>query len=348
MGAFCLFGTMIELHGNEASMSLAGTGSQRQPSRRCWICLQGGGSHMDLICPCVCLHSGLNSGHKKFVHRLCLDLWRMRNAAIHMRGLTHCSKCNAPYVLKLQRSPTEQVHPWRCCFAKRYFPLWVMALQLPLCLLVIIIYAVDAKEKKLFSLFAGHRIAHTPEPGVSASWDILRCMSAYYLVAVLIALLLLILGVIGVVCYKWSRCSPSSLLFPGGCPLRKQNYCGLMGMSLIIAVTLSVVAGIYIALVALITWLQRMVQVSYQLREIKQLTKEYVVQDLSEASANSEPDSVDVSLDPSGKLSFETEEETLQHLFIDLKAVYGYAPSHVALTNFLGSSASLKASSPGQ
>lgn len=66
--------------------SSPGPSSQRQ----CRICLEAGGK--DLIAPCRC------RGTQKFVHRSCLDSWRL--ARVDDFGFDHCTECRAPFRIR--------------------------------------------------------------------------------------------------------------------------------------------------------------------------------------------------------------------------------------------------------
>ena len=62
----------------------------------CRYCLEGGGL---LISPCAC------SGTNKYVHRGCLDTWRVTNPQYD----TLCRECNTPYTFVRDVFPEDQI-----------------------------------------------------------------------------------------------------------------------------------------------------------------------------------------------------------------------------------------------
>lgn len=86
--------------------------------------------------------------------------------------------------------------------------------------------------------------------------------------------------------------------------------------------------GLIIVLVAMTTWLQKAVSRYFQLKELRALTGEYVVQDLSTRFNTPEQQTMDPSAPPAHMVcSFApvTEQEVQVSLSRDLQAVYGYA-----------------------
>lgn len=81
--------------GNGSEGSSSGRSSPGPASKQCRICLEAGGK--DLIAPCRC------RGTQKYVHRSCLDSWRM--ARVDNFGFSHCTECRAPFRIRVNVPP---------------------------------------------------------------------------------------------------------------------------------------------------------------------------------------------------------------------------------------------------
>jgi len=240
-------------------------------------------------------------------------------------------------LLVLQRNPTEselQIRDRRRRFIYKsisQFAYWAVALQLVLCLLALLIRAVDQKEV-LVSFFHFPQLEGSPPAGQGTFWQSLRYhKSTYYLAAVLAALILVgFLGSIALCVAACSSrrciglhqdcnccndpftnyyaclgcrdctdcCSDCCLRCRGTAPCGNMTACEcgecgswsgeggqcLAVVAVVVAVTFLFV-GAFFAMAALVTWAQKTAQGFLQLQELRQLTGEYVVQDLSELPA---------------------------------------------------------------
>mmetsp|Transcript_6270 Transcript_6270/g.9113 ORF Transcript_6270/g.9113 Transcript_6270/m.9113 type:complete len:428 (-) Transcript_6270:49-1332(-) len=68
-----------------------------QENKTCRNCLGGAENGTDFIAPCMC------SGSSKYVHRHCLDQWRVLSN--NPRSFHHCDVCNFKYRTKVEKSP---------------------------------------------------------------------------------------------------------------------------------------------------------------------------------------------------------------------------------------------------
>lgn len=255
----------------------------------CRICLED--VVQDIIAPCMC------SGSSKWVHRHCLDRWR--TSTVNPRSFTNCSECGFAYRFVLQRSQENADHVQR----RRQivgrlagnFVLKFIILQSWLVSLAVIIHLLDSEEK-LVDFFG----LNTPMLPHDSLLDELRAYKATYYVASLL-LSLIMLGVFGsiaglVMCSRNPARSPVFGPGPGclNCPIVVDSdpcccrgcercgwECGEGGAILGILAVVFLVLGVFFALFFLVAALQKAVSTIVQLREIRQLAGEYIVQDLS-------------------------------------------------------------------
>lgn len=113
-----------------------------------------------------------------------------------------------------------------------------------------------------------------------------------------------------------------------GCDCRGIAAC--MAIAVLVAAVMFVLVGLFSVLAALVTWIQRVVQQYYQIAELRALTAEYVVVDLSKAPAApfAQPppqQDLEASAPPpdSFVLRYAMDVATQQSLCMDLQAVYG-------------------------
>lgn len=315
--------------------------------RECWICF---GSGPGLIAPCQC------SGSMRWVHRQCLDRWRVD--AANPLNFTHCRHCGAAFQMVLRRPAAADDREFQA--RRRRFVRGVISdfarraalLQLVLCALAMAIRTLDSKER-LVVLFDLRQMEGTPPAGIGDYWNaILHHKSTYYLAAVLVGFFCVGLAGTVVLCRRlccthqrggnpcpgssWDRCFSSfpdtppprtrSNAFecpecaddcgdccatccrdvecpcceqPGGpcpdascCPSlsgdrnESENPCAAcLQCALVIFVVAFVVAGVFFALVASIVWLHRVLTRYTQIVQLRALTHEYIVRDLSEDAA---------------------------------------------------------------
>ncbi|KAJ7521444.1 hypothetical protein O6H91_19G055000 [Diphasiastrum complanatum] len=234
----------------------------------CRICLEpdSGESGDELISPCKC------KGTQQFVHRSCLDHWRSVKEGF---AFSHCTTCKAQFHL---RPEVPEDYSWRKIkfklFVARDVLLVFLAVQTTIAALAAIAYLMDSNGQFRKSF--------------SDSWD--RILSRhpvpfYYCLGVFI--FFVILGVGGLVvhcsstnnddpclagcrhcCYGWGivDCFPFSI-----------EACGAL---LVIFVIIFAILGVAYGLLAATIALQRIWQRHYHILTKRELTKEYIVEDL--------------------------------------------------------------------
>lgn len=312
--------------------------------RKCYICLECEGD--DLIAPCRC------SGSMKWVHRKCLNKWRVD--AVNPQNFTHCRQCKFQFRLVLQRpddsifqEADERMKKRRRRFLFRSvsnFILINLVIQATLCALAIGIRAVDNKEE-LVKLFNFPQVENTPAAGHGNLVNAIRHHKCtYYCAALLLALFSV--GVTGALvgcmrlcssaasptdcchcpryhdpfdaylhyygcraccecgsdcCYfcsrlecpacECNRCDPDCC----GCDLGRVNSsdCGgkdcasVIVMIIVFVVIAFVFVGLVMVFVAIVVWIQKLYTRYMQMYELRQLTGEYVVEDLSNTDMHS-------------------------------------------------------------
>eukprot|EP00929_Paragymnodinium_shiwhaense_P002298 TRINITY_DN10251_c0_g1_i1.p1 TRINITY_DN10251_c0_g1~~TRINITY_DN10251_c0_g1_i1.p1 ORF type:complete len:486 (+),score=94.05 TRINITY_DN10251_c0_g1_i1:69-1526(+) len=151
----------------------------------CWICLESDPQE-ELIAPCKC------KGGLKWVHRRCLDRWRVDAKNPH--NFTHCRHCNFPFLMVLMRAPTESDENFaarRRRFMGRLvgnFLLVNVAIQIWLIALGLLIRFCD-KDEVLVEWT--HEPSSIVEPGQKDFMDRMRAHKAtYYLAACFVSLFL--------------------------------------------------------------------------------------------------------------------------------------------------------------
>eukprot|EP00746_Dinoflagellata_sp_MGD_P013795 gnl/MRDRNA2_/MRDRNA2_129950_c0_seq1.p1 gnl/MRDRNA2_/MRDRNA2_129950_c0~~gnl/MRDRNA2_/MRDRNA2_129950_c0_seq1.p1 ORF type:complete len:402 (-),score=49.13 gnl/MRDRNA2_/MRDRNA2_129950_c0_seq1:88-1293(-) len=304
------------------------TPSINEGQLQCRVCMEYGGE--DLIQPCLC------TGSVQWIHRRCLDKWRVSGS--NVRAFTHCPQCGFAYIMSLVRAPTEHEQDIRkrrrrlLRHSVRNFVLLSCGIQVALCLLAMLIRAIDQKEVLVtfFNLPWNNKHFHE---GDDDFWNSLRhYKSTYYLAACLLSLFVLGVGTTLAACLRGCcGCCPSSVHCPlenchcnndpflnylacrdcGQCCGDCCEFCGrcdcpdcpspgtdccprggsapsggsddgrVCAVMIAAVVVLFILVGFMLAMATCITWMQNVVQKYYQLRELRLLTGEYLVQDLS-------------------------------------------------------------------
>lgn len=221
----------------------------------------------ELISPCQC------KGTQQFVHRECLDHWRSVKEGF---AFSHCTTCKAMFHLKLH---VPEDYSWRKLkfrfFVARDIILIFLAVQATIAAFGVLAYFLDTDGQFRKSFDDG--------------WD--RVLSRhpipfYYCAGVF--MLFVIIGISGLVvhcssvnrgdpcmagcrhcCYGWGilDCFPASI-----------EACGAL---LVIFVVIFAILGIAYGLLAATMALQRIWQRHYHILTKRELTKEYIVEDLN-------------------------------------------------------------------
>ncbi|KAK6945047.1 Zinc finger, RING-CH-type [Dillenia turbinata] len=231
----------------------------------CRICLECDGEDDDeLISPCMC------KGTQQFVHRSCLDHWRSEGFAF-----SHCTTCKAQYHLRVE---LFEDNSWRKIkfrlFVTRDVLLVFLAVQTVIAAIGGFAYIMD-KDGAFRNSF-------------SDSWD--RILSKhpipfYYCIGVLSFFVLL--GFFGLILHCSSLNSNDPRM--AGC----QNCCYGWGILdcfpasmeacfalVIVFVVIFAILGIAYGFLAATMAIQRIWQRHYHILTKRELTKEYIVEDL--------------------------------------------------------------------
>ncbi|CAO2175576.1 unnamed protein product [Urochloa humidicola] len=234
----------------------------------CRICLEAESEIGDeLISPCMC------KGTQQFVHRSCLDHWRSVKEGF---AFSHCTTCKAQFHLRVE---TWEDNSWRKMkfriFVARDVLLVFLAVQLTIAIIGAIAYFLD-RDGSFRNSF-------------SDGWD--RFLSKhpipfYYCIGVVVFFVLL--GFFGLIvhcssfndhqnpclagcrncCYGWGilDCLPASL----------EACFALVLVFIVVFAILGIAYGFLAATMAV----QRIWQRHYHILTKRELTKEYVVEDL--------------------------------------------------------------------
>ncbi|KAH7854173.1 hypothetical protein Vadar_011019 [Vaccinium darrowii] len=230
----------------------------------CRICLECDGEEVDdeLISPCMC------KGTQQFVHRSCLDHWRSVKEGF---AFSHCTTCKAQFHLRVEEFEDNS---WRKIkfrlFVARDVFLVFVAVQSVICAVGGFAYLMD-KDGSFRNSF-------------SDSWD--RILSKhpipfYYCIGVLA--FVVFLGFFGLImhcvndprmagcqncCYGWGilDCFPASM----------EACFGLVLVFVVVFAILGIAYGFLAATMAI----QRIWQRHYHILTKRELTKEYIVEDL--------------------------------------------------------------------
>jgi len=234
----------------------------------CRICLEAESEIGDeLISPCMC------KGTQQFVHRSCLDHWRSVKEGF---AFSHCTTCKAQFHLRVE---TWEDNSWRKMkfriFVARDVLLVFLAVQLTIAIIGAIAYFLD-RDGSFRNSF-------------SDGWD--RFLSKhpipfYYCIGVVVFFVLL--GFFGLIvhcssfndhqdpclagcrncCYGWGilDCLPASL-----------EACFAL---VLVFIVVFAILGIAYGFLATTMAVQRIWQRHYHILTKRELTKEYVVEDL--------------------------------------------------------------------
>lgn len=234
----------------------------------CRICLESEpcGTGDELISPCKC------KGTQQFVHRECLDHWRSVKEGF---AFSHCTTCKAQFHL---RSHVPEDYSWRKLkfrfFVARDIILVFLAVQVTIAAFGGLMYLLDSNGQFRNSFNNG--------------WDRLLSVHPvpfYYCAGVF--MFFVIIGIGGLVvhcssinrsdpcmagcrhcCYGWGilDCFPASM-----------EACGAL---LVIFVVIFAILGIAYGLLAATMALQRIWQRHYHILTKRELSKEYIVEDM--------------------------------------------------------------------
>lgn len=231
----------------------------------CRICLECDGDEDDLISPCMC------KGTQQFVHRACLDHWRSVKEGF---AFSHCTTCKAQFhlqVVELKDNSWRKIK-FRLFVARDVF-LVFLAVQTVIGLMGGLAYIAD-KNGSFRTSF-------------DDSWD--RILSThplpfYYSIGVLVFFVLV--GFIGLILHCSSFNNDPRM---AGC----QNCCFGWGILdcfpasmeacfalVIVFVVIFVILGIAYGFLAGTMAIQRIWQRHYHILTKRELTQEYVVEDL--------------------------------------------------------------------
>ncbi|XP_047308337.1 uncharacterized protein LOC124911850 [Impatiens glandulifera] len=232
----------------------------------CRICLECDGDDDDeLISPCMC------KGTQQFVHRSCLDQWRSVKEGF---AFSHCTTCKAQFHLRVIEFEDNSWRKFKFrFFVTRDIFLVFLAVQMAIAAMGGFVYLLD-KDGTFRNSF-------------DDSWD--RILSShpipfYYCMGFL--LFFTLLGLIGVIIHC------STLSFDGQMGGFQNNYYGwaiydcsavsaeaCVGMVIICGVIFALLGIAYSFFVATMA-IQRIWQRHFHILAKKELTKEYVVEDL--------------------------------------------------------------------
>ncbi|KAJ8431258.1 hypothetical protein Cgig2_011111 [Carnegiea gigantea] len=220
-----------------------------------------------LISPCMC------KGTQQFVHRSCLDQWRSVKASYEGFAFSHCTTCKAQFHLRVQ---LFEDNAWRIfkfrLFVARDILLVFMAVQTAIAAMGGFAYLLDTDGSFRNSF--------------SDDWD--RILSKhpipfYYCIGVL--MFLVMLGFCGLVLNCFTMNSNDSRMVAGcqNCfygwgtfPASVEACLALV----IVFVVIFAILGIAYSFLAATMAIQRIWQRHYHILTKRELTKEYVVEDL--------------------------------------------------------------------
>ncbi|KAK3031126.1 hypothetical protein RJ639_035124 [Escallonia herrerae] len=233
----------------------------------CRICLEcDGDEDEDLISPCMC------KGTQQFVHRSCLDHWRSVKEGF---AFSHCTTCEAQFHLRVADSEDNYCHKIKFrLFVARDVVLVFLAVQTVIGVMAGFAYLMD-KDGSFRNSF-------------NDSWD--RILSRhpipfYYCIGVLGFFVLL--GFFGLIlhCSSFNGNDPHM----AGC----QNCCYGWGILdcfpasmeacfalVIVFVVIFAILGIAYGFLAATMAIQRIWQRHYHILTKRELTQEYIVEDL--------------------------------------------------------------------
>ncbi|XP_076946883.1 uncharacterized protein LOC143618651 [Bidens hawaiensis] len=232
----------------------------------CRICLEGAGdAGYELISPCLC------KGTQQFVHRSCLDHWRSVKEGF---AFSHCTTCKAQYHLRVIKL---SAHSWPKIkyrlFVARDVILVFLAMQMLVGLLGGIAYLVDKDTHFRISLAEKWNLIISTDP-----------LPFFYCVGVFVFFLLV--GFFGMAvhcmsCNNDPRVAGCQNCFLGWvmmdcCPATMDVCIVIVIGGVILFAFLGIAYGFLVATMAM----QRIFQSHYHILTKKELTQEYIVEDL--------------------------------------------------------------------
>ncbi|KAF8670892.1 hypothetical protein HU200_050157 [Digitaria exilis] len=235
----------------------------------CRICFEPGFSAGNgLISPCKC------KGTLQFVHRSCLDHWR---AIREGTAFSHCTTCKAQFHLRVRLLEEDRGRKTRFrLFVARDILLVFLAIQTAIAAIGCAAYLMD-KHGQFRNRFADgwvHILSKHPVP-------------FYYCVGVVVFFALV--GLFGLIlnCSTCSSSNNSSFSYDFHFPRRtRSSNCSSDShdgsAAVVIIIIIFAILGIVYAFVAATIAVKRILQRHYHILTKKELTKEYVVEDLRE------------------------------------------------------------------
>lgn len=303
----------------------------------CRICFEGGG---DLIAPCLC------KGTSKWVHRACLDRWRVRGS--NPRALTECCECGFQY--HLEYAPGDDDERRRKFFhdVASQTLLWTFVVQVAIVLLGLIAAALDRDEWLVNQLPFQDSMNPTESTGFADA--MYRHKETYYFVGLILFAFLVGAFVVIAPCCCWS-CCPRRVGFldcsafadcmwlgiQGGCDVCcRGGLCadavtfdltflctGAVGESCtamaLIALVAVLLVGILAVMVACVVFIQRVLQGYAVMQEMRILAHEYQVKDLAGHSGVVTQQRMDGEFGPGA----EEQRRLHEQIAADLRAIYG-------------------------
>ncbi|KAJ1284161.1 hypothetical protein BS78_03G183800 [Paspalum vaginatum] len=216
----------------------------------------------ELISPCMC------KGTQQFVHRSCLDHWRSVKEGT---AFSHCTTCKAQFHLRVQflEGDLGRKMKFRLFVARDIF-LVLLAIQTAIAAISGMSYLLD-KDGKFRNSFTS---------------DWVRILSKhpvpfYYCIGVVV-----FFALVGFIWFIWHCCtclssnnnydSPRSVVYSNqGSDSEEDCFAVVVFLVIIFAIV-----GIVVAFVAGTVFVQRVLQRHYHILTKKELTKEFVVEDL--------------------------------------------------------------------
>lgn len=275
---------------------------QRNVSKECRLCFESKGE--DFIAPCRC------SGTSRWVHRGCLDRWRA--CGTHRTAFTTCGVCSFAYSLQLVREEYDESqirHRQRRLVRKLVSKLCLITVltQVLLVAAAVLIRILDTGGVFL-------KLFNFPEQpawfGRSPLWIVTYHMNTYYLASLLccgMSVSLLFLLVIWLASCGFPICRNSAAFndsvqfvqsFCTGCcdgpsaAAQSMNswtccvVCAMDGEMALIALAVAIAAvlvfAVFVVFAAILMGLQRAVGKVLEVRELRVLASEYIVEDLAE------------------------------------------------------------------
>ncbi|CAE8664964.1 unnamed protein product, partial [Polarella glacialis] len=247
-----------------------------------------------------------------WLHRSCLDRWRVADR--DLKEFTQCGACHFDYVLTLDRTHSEsreQLRAERACKLALCNFSWVFVLLQVWLLSFALLLRLFDQEEVLVKFFSLPQDPGTPMPGSGSFLNAIgHHKETYYLSSILLSLCLL--GFAGA--YTWvtfhsqgqaeiantpqppnpsnrqaaqpvgtcGQCIASCIVTPGLTGCSCSSFCSTLLGFVALVVVAFIVAGLFIALVALVGAMLKVIQGLAKLQERTDLARKYVVTDLAD------------------------------------------------------------------